>query len=325
MTETLQTELPITLDEPTTVNIYDRMSEEDYERIRTRYKEYLIDEHGEDYSSGNGFGEDSINPVPFIDRTEKEKQELRDRYAKWDWEPDMLESYLVVYPAFSDPNFTGVFVEESTPISNPKVREWFSKLVTVFRESASEHAQDAINYLEETGIVNNHYTGEYNGRQGLAGWTLAITTLNEAQLARQASTELRIQVEETQLAAEVVNALHDKALDMRKLASEMYDLEGIYAAILLGRRIMDVEYQYTDGSFIHQNWFIDKINTPSARRFLEEQHKESERIKENYLKKEAEEFDAWKKTLMEYKDKWENDFGLPWGALYADSEGEEHF
>ena len=159
----------------------------------------------------------------------------------------------------------------------------------------------------------------------MSGWMSAIATMAEGQLSNQASHELRIQTEETQWGAAIANALHDRALEIRKLAEEMVSLDAGYHAILLGRRCMRVEYQNAEGDFLHHNWFLDKLDTPANQKFMEEQQQEIDRIRQQYWEKEAAEFDEWKAKRDEAIKQFEADTGLPVGVLLADHQEEEHF
>ena len=89
---------------------------------------------------------------------------------------------------------------------------------------------------------------------------------------------------------------------------------------------MDVEFQNTDGDFIHNNFFKDNMDTPANRRFMEEQREEHKRIVNQFYEKEAKEFDEWAAKRAAAIKEFEENTGLPVECLLADQLiEEEHY
>ena len=301
------------------------LTEEVKEKIRERYTEYLTAEFGADHTKGKGFGSGSEVSVPFIDRPYEEQERIKQKYAPWGWDDEELERYCIVRPEFSDPDFWGVWVNHEVPITNRAVRKWFDRLRQTFREGAHSEAIDCIDYFESTGRTNNVVESDFNSRHPIAGWLYALALMSEQQMAGQNSHELRVQTEETQFAAEISSALHDCLLEIKNLSNKALELDAAYSAIIIGRRLMDVEYCDEDGTFIHQSAFIDKIQTEANKRFLAEKQEEQERLKQEQLERAAADFDAWKQQRDERIAEWEEQNRLPVGVLLCEYADEEHY
>ncbi len=298
------------------------LTEDHKTEIREAYKLYLEAEG----ITVNGFGKDL--PKPYIDRTEKEKKAIRKKYKHWEWNESLLETWLQIRPELSDPNFSGVFVDGDVPITDNKVREWFESFLAAHDKVFVEEARGCMDYMEQTGRVNNHYQegNAFNSRSALSGWAYAIACMSEAQLSEQASTELRLQTEETQFAATISSNLYDCALEMKKIAAEMRYLDAAYASVMLGRKVMDVEFQDGDGAFKQICSFGHKLNSPSNRKYYEEKKEEDKKIREAGRERLALDYDKWKAETDTLISAWEVETGLPSGCLAADSiTDDEHF
>ena len=257
-------------------SILEQLTDEEKDEIRKGYQRYL---EIEEERSPELFEKSNLrDSVPFIDRPAKEQRSIKARYELWNWDNETLEHMCVYEPAFSDQSFKGVFVDEEHPITSRNIKACYERLADKFMEEAKNHSSYCLDFLEYTGNVNS-LTGR--GRKGIAGWLWGIAVLSESQLAKQVKHELRVQSEETQFAVQISSRLHDLSMDIKKLVEEMFLLDGVYDAILEGRRRMDIEYLDNEGNFIHWNFFRDKTDTEENRQFMKEIEEERARILES--------------------------------------------
>lgn len=252
----------------------EELSTEDKEEIRSTYSNYL---KAEEEASPELFSTSGMkDSLPFIDRSPEEQQRIIAEYDAWGWEEEELLKYCIYHPTFSDPSFRGLFIDNEIPLTNRRAKSLYKYERNKFFEDAKKHSAYCIDFMEYAGLVNSR---ESRGRRALTGWLFAMSVMSEQQLGRNTSHELRVQTEETQFAVSITDALHTKALEMRKLAEEMLALDAAYSAVLLGRRRFGIEYMNEDGDFLHWNFFRHKSDTEENRTYCENLEIEEARIR----------------------------------------------
>lgn len=239
----------------------------------------------------------------YRDLTVEEQAEVRDLYRAWlQKHHSLTDQQKKLYEVFDDPDWNGVFVNDEygnphLPITDTSARSQYQTIAGLFWDSSAESGVDCIDIVEQERLVNSN-TG-FNSRHHLVGWMTALSVMNEAQLASQASTELRIGVEETQFASRVANELHTLALSIKNEIDQMRVLDSHYHAILMGRRLMDIEFQNTDGEFSQLATFREKINTDANKKYILEHRKQQDELRGRMNREEQEKEDEIRRDIEE--------------------------
>ena len=239
----------------------------------------------------------------YRDLNPEQQAEVRGLYAVWlKKHHSITQKQKSATDVFDDPDWGGVFVNDEwgnphLPMTDTSVRNHYETFTETFWKGSGESGAECIDLLEEYKLVNSG-TG-FNSRHHLAGWMTALSVINEAQLARQASHELRIGVEETQFASQIADALHTLALNIKTDVEKMRTLDSHYSAILFGRKLMDIEYQQNDGSFLLSNTFTDKMNTDANNKFIQAIHEEQDKLRAKIDKQDEEKEQAYREDVEE--------------------------
>lgn len=237
----------------------------------------------------------------YRDLNPEQQAEVRELYRAWLTKyHSVTEQQKLATDVFDDPDWNGVFVNDEwgnphLPLTDTSVRNHYETFTDNFWKGSAESGVECIDLLEEYKLVNSN-TG-FNSRHHISGWMMSLSLINEAQLARQASHELRIGVEETYYASQIANALHTLALNIKNEVEQMRTLDSHYSALLLGRRLMDIEYQNNDGDFLLTSSFTDKMNTDANNKFIQEISKEQDALREKMAEQEREKEQAYKEDV----------------------------
>lgn len=233
--------------------------------------------------------------------TPEQQKEVRELYRVWlNKHHALTERDRNAFEVFDSPDWSGLMVRDEfsnpyLPITDTSARSQYDKIKEVFWESSGRSGIDCIDILEENGLVNS--PSGFNSRHHIAGWLTALSVINEEQLASQASHELRVGVEETQFGASIADGLHTLALSIKSDVERMRTLDSHYQAVLMGRRLMGIEFQDKTGEFLQANTFVEKMNSPANNRFVKEQREKQDELRERMWNEEQAKHEAFSNEL----------------------------
>ena len=118
-----------------------------------------------------------------------------------------------------------------------------------FEKECREFGVGFVDGLTATSLINDVERG-VSRREPLLGMMLASAYIYSNGTEAQARHELQTQTEDSQFGALLANEISDRAASIRHLVEECTKLESAYAAVILGRRELDIHYQSDEGDFI---------------------------------------------------------------------------
>lgn len=168
--------------------------------------------------------------------------------------------------------------QDNEPLTADEIKQLYPNSVEHYYNDILSRGRECIEFGERYQLWVN-LEDNWGTLQNVSGWLLALAVMQEQQASSQARWEMSGSGEHTQFAVDIANSIHDIALQLKDLTSELAAYQSHYLTILAGRRSLDINYTTQDGDFVLLSELTDCYNTTAAIRFNNERLAKEERIR----------------------------------------------
>jgi hypothetical protein len=125
----------------------------------------------------------------------------------------------------------------------------YPQLTEEFYNSARDQGIAFLDSCEETGLINNYQTGSSN-RDVVLGILLASAKAFQLSADAQTRQEMQACSEESQYGMQIADRISDLSAELVDIVDALMVNSSHYAAVLYGRRILNVHYIDAEGAVV---------------------------------------------------------------------------